>query len=94
MRSENSMKINEEKTVAVVTAIICDRCNVKIRAGELGFSEMIQIYHSCGYGSVWEDGATVEADFCDACLKDVIGECCRVRLSVHCQTDSLEMCCA
>lgn len=36
--------------------------------------EFVSIRHQCGYGSVFEDGDTIEIDICQNCFKKLLGE--------------------
>lgn len=56
-------------TVKVI-ACICDMCHKRVVPGDyIEFQEMIHIRKDCGYGSVFGDGATLNLDICQHCLK-------------------------
>lgn len=61
------------------TALVCDRCGREITPDEDSeWSEAVRIRFTGGYGSVFGDGARVEADLCQRCVKELIGPFCRI----------------
>ena len=61
------------------TALVCDRCGREIAPDEASeWSEALRIRFTGGYGSVFGDGARVEADLCQHCVKELIGSFCRL----------------
>ena len=74
--------MRESKTVSkeekVVTAITCDKCGKRTeyhpdQSSVFEFQEYKNIYVSGGYGSIFGDCTMWEADFCQHCLKELIG---------------------
>lgn len=62
-----------------IEAIICDRCKKEYSTDN--FVETQEFHHIkfiAGYGSVFGDMNSVEADICQHCLKELIGDFCRV----------------
>lgn len=74
-------KITKPVTRQQTVAIVCDSCQTRIEAGTPAFESVTAIQHRCGYGSQWEDGVLVEADICEACLQQLIGEFCRTKVA-------------
>ena len=79
--------MRESKTVSkeerVITAITCDKCGKRteynpdqssVFASVFEFQEYKNIYVIGGYGSIFGDGTMWEADFCQHCLKELIGQ--------------------
>lgn len=66
----------EEVKREVVTAIICDRCK-KRYDNDMDLQEFLYIGFTGGYTSVFGDMTRVEADICQDCLKELIGDFCR-----------------
>jgi len=61
------------------TALVCDHCKREITPNEHSeWSEALRLRFTGGYGSVFFDGARVEADLCQHCVKELIGPFCRV----------------
>ncbi len=55
---------------------VCDRCGREITHDEHSeWSETLRLRFTGGYGSVFGDGARVEADLCQQCVKELIGPC-------------------
>lgn len=62
-----------------VFSITCDKCGKEIMSDDV--VEMQEAYHvrlTGGYGSIFGDESKVAADFCQQCLKELIGPYCRV----------------
>lgn len=49
----------------------CDICQ-KEMIDEFEIQEMFHINHDCGYGSVFGDGAKVQYDICQKCMKEML----------------------
>ncbi len=68
------------ETQMAISTLTCDRCG-KI-AGvddlDLEFQEYLKIDFEAGYASVFGDGNKVCAEFCQACVKEVLGPWLRV----------------
>ena len=62
----------------VVTGFTCDRCSTKVDVDDLAHQEGHHIAFTGGYVSVFGDGAKVECDLCQDCLKAVVGDFCRI----------------
>ena len=68
-----------------VSGKICDKCSLESRSenhekGKLNlveFSEFVSISFIGGYGSIWDDGMSVEVDFCQHCFKELCGKYCK-----------------
>ena len=55
---------------------ICDRCARVLdpEAHDIEFAESVSVSFRAGFGSVFDDGSFIHADFCQQCLKDVLGK--------------------
>lgn len=61
------------------TALVCDRCGREITPNEHSeWNEALRLRFTGGYGSVFGDGARVETDLCQHCVKELIGPFYRV----------------
>lgn len=69
------------KTIHVPTRVcICDRCGRVISPSDYDEDqERLSIDFRGGYGSVFGDGSTVQADLCQHCVKKVLGRWLRIR---------------
>lgn len=57
----------------------CDGCSAIIGPDDfIGMQEMLSIRFTGGYGSIFGDGALVEADLCQYCVKTHLGAYLRV----------------
>lgn len=63
------------RKVEVLAEVHCDRCLKQI-TDDMEMQELTSIHLEGGYSSVFGDGVRVEADLCQHCLKDLIGEFC------------------
>lgn len=55
--------------------IICDCCGKKILAEDYAeIQEVVSININGGYGSVFGDGSHFEGDFCQNCIKKLLGD--------------------
>ena len=63
---------------AVVSGFTCDCCASHVDAEDLSHQEAHHIAFTGGYTSVFGDGARVECDLCQDCLKKLIGDFCRI----------------
>jgi len=81
--------IKYEKTPVirdVAVMIICDKCGFTIdylsedlsNDDTLEAQEFLHWSNPCGYGSVFGDGAVIEIDLCQRCVKELLGEFIRV----------------
>ena len=68
----------EEKLHAVASGFTCDRCAMKVDSVDIEYQEGHHIAFTGGYASVFGDGAKVECDLCQDCLKALIEDFCRV----------------
>lgn len=64
------------ESVEYLDEITCDRCK-KIITDELEEQEAMTLRFTGGYSSVFGDGANVEVDICQQCLKELVGDFCR-----------------
>lgn len=69
------------REVEEVTSIICDYCKKDIINLEL--QEAININFVGGYASIFGDGARVEVDLCQDCLKKLLGPYLRITKSPY-----------
>lgn len=60
-----------------VVSIVCDKCK-KEYSDELEIQEFLRIHIFGGYASVFGDGNETEADICQYCLKEWLGDSYRV----------------
>ncbi len=65
--------------VETLDAIQCDCCRRRFEAGDIfEIQEFLHIDFSAGYGSIFGDENHVQADICQQCLKDRLGDCLRI----------------
>lgn len=74
------MKHEDTRLQTYTRYLQCDRCG---RTGERDgldceFHEFTSISYRAGYGSIFGDGNTVEADLCQHCVKGVLGPWLRI----------------
>lgn len=75
------MIITKTKTVTeeVIDHIICDNCGKKITPDDyIEWQEKLYIRFTGGYGSIFGDGTTMEAQLCQDCIDSVLGTVLRV----------------
>jgi hypothetical protein len=66
--------------VEVVETKVCDKCKKRVGKDEwIEFQEFHHINFIGGYDSVFGDTTKVECDLCQSCLKEMIGEFCRIK---------------
>ncbi len=60
--------------------VVCDRCGREMRANapDLEHQERLAIRFRAGSDSVFSDGALVESDLCQHCVREVLGPWLRV----------------
>jgi hypothetical protein len=71
------MKKYKQTKISVneIESIVCDICGMIATTKDFTeFQEMIQIKHSCGYGSIFGDESDIECDICQTCLKKLLGK--------------------
>lgn len=72
----------ESRPIAVqsVFRITCDRCGKSASSDDdlFEFQEYVSIKSECGYGSIFHDMATIEADLCQECVLSLMGGFLRV----------------
>jgi hypothetical protein len=69
----------EMKEIESTESIICDICGKEYNIEDwLEIQEFHHINFVGGYGSVFGDGASIECDICQNCLKEMIGNFCRI----------------
>jgi len=66
------------KNIMVKTPIprakVCDMCKKEYKASDIEeFDEFLHIRTTGGYGSIFEDGVTIECDLCQHCVKSLLG---------------------
>jgi len=64
---------NTMQYVQSVHKFTCDSCGVDIFPDTTDSEEMIRIEKTCGYGSVFSDGAVIQCDVCQHCVKAILG---------------------
>ena len=67
-------------TTHVAESVECDKCH-KVYDVDADCFEAQEFHHirfTGGYASVFGDVATIECDLCQRCLKELIGDICRV----------------
>jgi hypothetical protein len=80
--------IHSEKRQATIFVDIekeCDRCHNRYHV-DIDCFEAQEFHHINfvgGYGSIFGDGTVVECDLCQNCLKDLIGEFCRIDKAIQ-----------
>lgn len=63
----------------VTESITCDICKKTFDKEDIfEVQEFTHIKMSCGYGSVFGDGDSIELDICQNCLKEKLGEYIRI----------------
>ena len=63
----------------ILTAIQCDCCHKQFTPKDtLEWQELTCISYTGGYGSIFGDGADIECDLCQHCLKKLLGPYLRV----------------
>lgn len=72
----------QHKVLAERTVCTCDRCGKDIIYEEnpVEWQERFSIRFRGGYGSVFGDGSSVEGDFCQACIHQMLGKYCRIKI--------------
>ena len=62
-----------------ITKKICDKCGrITDRDDPFEFQEYHHVRFEGGYGSVFGDESLVEGDFCQHCLKELLGDYLRI----------------
>jgi hypothetical protein len=67
------MKEYKKVITQKVLTITCDKCASVFEVGTPEFNECVSIQKYCGYGSIFGDGSTVSADFCQTCFQELVG---------------------
>ncbi len=65
--------IDEPVIFQKVTAYICDCCH-KEYTDDVDMQEFLCFHNTGGYGSVFGDGAEMNVDLCQHCVKKLLGE--------------------
>jgi len=68
------MKGYKSAVINIVETIECDTCGLQAIKGEPEFYEFICVSHSCGYGSIHQDGQQMKIDLCQQCFADMCGD--------------------
>ena len=67
------MKIFGKKEVPSIVGVKCDACKKEYHIDDVfEIQEFFHIRNHCGYGSIFDDGATVEVDICQHCMRSII----------------------
>lgn len=76
MRIVEKVKVESKQC----TGIVCDRCKKEIDAEKdlFEFQEALMLSLTGGYGSVFGDGAKIELEICQGCVKEVLGPFMRI----------------
>lgn len=53
--------------------LVCDRCGKEMDIRHLEWKQAFSFSFRGGYGSVFDDGDLVEGDFCEDCIKNLLG---------------------
>lgn len=64
-----------------VTELVCDRCGRHCgREGDeiYELQEFLQVDYEAGYGSIFPDESRVSGDFCQHCVKELLGPWLRI----------------
>ena len=62
-----------------IVSIVCDKCKkIILHSDILEYQEIFSVRFTGGYGSIFGDESNVTADFCQHCLKEMIGQYCRI----------------
>ena len=68
----------EQRKISVLETLGCDRCKKSYSydetAGVLEIQEFVHIEFVGGYHSVFGDGLGFSGDFCQHCIKELLGE--------------------
>lgn len=68
------MKTYKQITCSDVDTVTCDRCGRTADHDDMEGGEFLEHYMSCGYASVFGDLNHVRLDFCQHCVKEVLGQ--------------------
>jgi len=71
--------VKKMTAIETTTAIICDKCGKQYDADNI--MELQEFHHvrfTGGYLSAFGDMNSVECDLCQYCLKEMIGDFCRI----------------
>jgi len=72
----------------VVKEYNCDKCGRKAESNDIiEYQEFKTIFIDGGYGSVFGDGAEIECDLCQHCLKELLGKYMHEKFTNKVQTD-------
>jgi hypothetical protein len=66
----------ELRPAIVLEKLVCDRCGKEATSGadDFEFEEFLQVNFVAGYGAVvFEDETRVQGDFCQYCVKELLG---------------------
>lgn len=74
MRKYGIVEVKQRKLIEY-TCSICER---DLLEDQLEGQEVFEFNQSCGYGSVFGDGAEVYIDLCQHCFKEHLGEYCTI----------------
>jgi NMD protein affecting ribosome stability and mRNA decay len=74
------MKRTKKKTLLETSSIVCDACGREAEYDSMEASEYLCHSIIGGYTSVFADGARIELDLCQHCVKSLLGSVIRVSL--------------
>jgi antitoxin CcdA len=58
---------------------VCDVCQTRYSENDyVEYPEFVHINMVCGYGTIFIDGATIQLDICQHCLKEKLGKYIRI----------------
>ena len=70
-------RVKEKTETAVIKSITCDVCKEEYKE-TFDLQEFVHLDFDCGYGSIFNDGNTIECDICQHCLKEKLGDYLRI----------------
>lgn len=75
MINTTNIQVSQE----AIVSITCDKCGKISTPGDMiEYQEFYSLWKTGGYGSVFGDESDIQVDFCQQCLKELIGPYCRV----------------
>jgi hypothetical protein len=72
------MKRTKEASIRVTSSIVCDSCGREAKSDSVEAPEYLCHSIVGGYGSIFADGARLEVDLCQHCVKSLLGGVIRV----------------
>ena len=72
------MKHTTPRTVQETSSIVCDACSLAAEADSMEAQEFLSYSTVGGYTSVFGDGAKIDVDLCQHCVKSLLSGAIRV----------------